>query len=129
MGHVKSDNALAQAYSAADVMIVPSIQESFGQTTSEALACGTPVVAFDATGPQDIVDHQHTGYLAQPFSVDDLAHGIDWILQDAQRHEKLCKQSREKAEKEYALSIQAKAYISLYEDLLANQPSLAQVFV
>jgi len=41
------DISLALVYSAADVIVVPSIQEAFGQTASESLACGTPVVAFN----------------------------------------------------------------------------------
>jgi glycosyltransferase involved in cell wall biosynthesis len=53
-------------YSAADAMVVPSCYEGFGQTVSESLACGTPVVAFDATGPGGIVDHMETGWLAAP---------------------------------------------------------------
>ena len=52
-------------------------QEAFGQTAFERLACGTPVVCFDATGLLDIVEHQINGYLAKPFDTSDLAAGID----------------------------------------------------
>lgn len=118
LGHLNDDLSLAIVYSAADVMIVPSLQESFGQTASEAMACGTPVVAFGATGPQDIVEHQQTGYLAKPFTVEDLAQGIAWVLADPTRHETLCIQARKKAEQDYALERQARQYESLYEDIL-----------
>jgi glycosyltransferase involved in cell wall biosynthesis len=120
LGHISHDDALIQAYSAADVMIVPSLQESFGQTASEALACGTPVVAFNATGPLDIIDHQQTGYLAQPFSIDDLAQGIEWVLADKQRHHQLCQQARATAAATYALANQAQAYKALYQELLKS---------
>ena len=75
-------------------MTVPSRQEAFGQTASEALASGTPVVAFDATGPSDIVDHKKTGYLAQPFDSSDLARGIEWILADENRRNEMGKRAR-----------------------------------
>ncbi len=120
LGSLSDDLSLARVYSAADVMIAPSIQESFGQTGSESLACGTPVVAFDGTGLKDIVDHQQNGYLVRPFEIEDLAQGIAWVLEDKQRHHKLCIQAREKAEREFALEVQARRYLSLYSELLAD---------
>lgn len=116
-----NDDGLKQAYSAADVMIVPSIQESFGQTASEALACGTPVVAFKATGLKDIVDHQKNGYLAKPYEVEDLARGIAWILEDKGRHQQLCLDARQKAKDKFSLGTQARSYLSIYTELLEQQ--------
>ena len=78
-GHV-GDAQLRALYSAADVMVVPSLQETFGQTVSEAMACGTPVVAFGATGLVDIIDHQRNGYLARAYDETSLAEGIEWVL-------------------------------------------------
>ena len=120
LGSLSDDLSLARVYSAADVMIAPSIQESFGQTGSESLACGTPVIAFDGTGLKDIVDHQQNGYLVRPFEIEDLAQGIAWVLEDKERHHKLCIQAREKAELEFALEVQARRYLSLYSELLAD---------
>jgi glycosyltransferase involved in cell wall biosynthesis len=118
LGNLRNDLSLVQAYSAADVMIVPSTQESFGQTASESLACGTPVVAFNATGLKDIVDHQQNGYLAKPYEVEDLARGIAWVLKDSDRLSKLRYHAREKAERAFPLDLQAQRYISLYNELL-----------
>jgi glycosyltransferase involved in cell wall biosynthesis len=118
LGHLHDDLTLALAYSAADVMVVPSTQESFGQTASEALACGTPVVAFNATGLMDIVDHQQNGYLAQPYESGDLADGIAWVLEDRTRHAELRHQARRKAECQFSLELQARRYLSLLQDML-----------
>jgi glycosyltransferase involved in cell wall biosynthesis len=98
-------------------MVVPSRYEAFGQTASEALACGTPVVAFDVTGLKDIVDRQQNGYLAQPYDSEDLARGIAWVLEDAQRHEKLCRNAREKVEAKFTLAVQAREYQKLYQQI------------
>lgn len=118
LGRFDNEVTLSQLYSAADVMIVPSIQESFGQTASESLACGTPVVAFNATGQKDIVAHQECGYLAQPYEVEDLAQGIAWVLQDPQRHQQLRLNARAKAISTYSLDLQAQSYLSLYQEVL-----------
>ncbi|MGF1498597.1 MAG: glycosyltransferase family 4 protein [Elainellaceae cyanobacterium] len=117
LGSFQDDLSLALIYSAADVMIVPSLQESFGQTVSEALACGTPVVAFNSTGPKDIVDHQINGYLAQPYDVQDLSQGIAWVLKDSIRLLRLSAQAREKAERSFPLDLQARQYLKLFEEL------------
>ena len=117
LGHLYDDTSLATVYSAADVMLVPSLQESFGQTASESLACGTPVVAFNATGLKDIVSHQQSGYLAKPYEVDDFTRGIFWVLENEERNSKLSYYARERAERKFTLELQARHYSNLYEEL------------
>lgn len=120
LGSFADDLSLSIVYSAADVMIVPSIQESFGQTASEALACATPVVAFAATGLKDIVAHQVCGYLAKPYQSEDLARGIAWVLEEGDRHPKLCEAARARAVEQFALKVQAQAYQNLFQELTAK---------
>lgn len=117
LGHLYDDTSLATVYSAADVMLVPSLQESFGQTASESLACGTPVVAFNATGLKDIVSHQQCGYLAKPYEVDDFVRGISWVLDNEERISKLSYYAREQVESKFTLELQARCYSKLYEEL------------
>jgi len=47
--------ALSRAYASADVMVFPSLTDTFGLVMLESLACGTPVAAFPATGPKDVL--------------------------------------------------------------------------
>ena len=117
MGHFNDDLSLRIFYSAVDMLIVPSRKEAFGQTASESLACGTPVVAFGATGLLDIVDHKVNGYLAEPFETEDLANGINFIL-NATNYKKLCDNARHKAVKEFDSSVVAKKYLELYSNIL-----------
>ena len=98
LGRLSDDAKLAQVSSAADAMVVPSVQEAFGKTAMEALACGTPVVSFDTSGLRDIVEHQKCGYRAKCYSAEDLANGIAWVLQDPARWRKLSRPAREKVE-------------------------------
>jgi glycosyltransferase involved in cell wall biosynthesis len=50
-----SGESLAAAYRSADVFVFPSRTDTFGLVMIEALACGTPVAAYDVGGPRDIV--------------------------------------------------------------------------
>lgn len=118
LGILNDDLTLALAYSAADVFVAPSIQDNLPNTVLEAIACGTPCVAFDIGGMPDMIEHQQNGYLAQPYEVDDLAQGIRWTLEDRARTQKLSVRAREKAEQEFALLIQARRYQELYQSIL-----------
>jgi glycosyltransferase involved in cell wall biosynthesis len=119
LGLMHDDISLSLLYSAADVMVVPSIRESFGQTASEALACGTPVVAFGATGLLDIVDHLKNGYLAKPYSVENLAEGIEWVLsRNSEETRLLSKNAREKAENAFSIELMTSRYLDLYRSLI-----------
>lgn len=60
----ENQEQLAQLYSAADVYINASIEETFGMTTAEALACGTPAVVFHSTACPEVVD-EHTGIVVE----------------------------------------------------------------
>jgi len=118
LGYLQDDVSLRNVYAAADVMIAPSIEEAFGQTATEALACGTPVIVFTNTGLADIVDQHQNGYIASYCDVDDLARGIVWVLEDADRHSMLRHAARAKAEREYATAVQAQRYLSLFQEIL-----------
>lgn len=120
LGFLKDNISLRLAYSAADVFVAPSIQEAFGKTIIESMSCSTPVVAFDATGPRDIIDHKNTGYLAEPFEPEDLARGIDWVLEDPERCHQLSYQSKIKVENEFSVSVVAEKYIQLYKKIIYN---------
>ena len=117
-GYLGDEESLAVLYAAADVMVVPSRYEGFGQTVSEAMACGTPVVAFDATGPSDIVVDRETGYLADPYDPADVAAGIEWVLDDEGRLERLSEQARDRAVERYHFTDVARQYRDLYESLV-----------
>ncbi len=118
LGSIDDDQKLAAIYSAADVFVVPSIQEAFCQTATEAMACGTPVVAFRATGLLDVIEHKISGYLAQPYDTEDLAHGITWVLEDKARHAELSRRSRLRVETQFDLNKIAQRYSDLYQKQL-----------
>lgn len=117
MGYIRDCSILQTLYSAADVMIVPSLEEAFGQTVTEAMACATPVVSFLETGPAGIVEHKQTGYLARYADVEDLAKGIEWILSDDYIINFLSNNAVLSTQTSYDIKVVAKQYQSLYESI------------
>ena len=105
---------LAKVYSLSDVYLTTAIQEAFGKTVVESMACGTPVVCFDNSGPSDLVTHKKEGYLAKAFSTIDVADGIEWIINN-QNYKLLCKNSRKRALENFDYRVTSKKYIELYK--------------
>jgi glycosyltransferase involved in cell wall biosynthesis len=80
-GVINDESFLVLLYNAADVFVMPSLAESFGQTALESLACGTPVVSFKVGGLTDLIVHKKNGYLADYKNSKDLACGINWVFE------------------------------------------------
>ncbi len=118
LGQLNDDISIALAYAAADAFVLPSVQDNLPNTIVEAIACGTPCVAFNIGGMPDLIEHQQNGYLAQAYKSEDLAQGIAWVLENKERHQKLCLNARKKAEQEFTQQQQASRYLSLFEQIL-----------
>jgi len=117
IGRIYDDEKLSILYSAVDLLAVSSRMESFGLTASEAQSCGTPVVAFNATGLKDIVEHKVTGYLAKPFSSLSFARGIIWVLGNKNRHKNLSLNARKRAIQLWSNEVISKKYKELYFEI------------
>jgi glycosyltransferase involved in cell wall biosynthesis len=120
LGRFTDDVLLRLAYSAADVLVMPSRVEAFGLTAAEAHACGTPVVCFNSTGLADIVDHGVTGALAEPLDPGSLARAIAWVIEEPERCAHLGQAARRKAEATWAEPLIAKQYLNLYLSVQAK---------
>ena len=117
VGRLQDDISLVSLYNAADVIVVPSLQENLSNVILESLSCGTPVVAFDIGGNSDLIEHKKNGYLATPFDVNDLANGLEWVINTVD-YDKLSKKSREKILAEFSEKIVVNNYIQLYKNIL-----------
>ena len=117
-----ADNArLAAVYSAADVLLWPAVAENFPNGIVEAMACGTPAVAFDTGGVRDAVRHLETGYLAAFRDVEDLARGVHLLIGDAAQRGRLSEACRRVAADDYSDERQARRYHDLYARLLEER--------
>ncbi|UZK66356.1 glycosyltransferase family 4 protein [Sphingomonas sp. M1-B02] len=77
---------LGRAVASMDVLFNPSITETFGNVTLEAMACAVPVVAARATGAVDLIEDGVNGFLVPPRDVDAYADSIARLAQDPTLH-------------------------------------------
>ncbi len=119
LGFIEDDAKLALIYSSADVTVVPSVFESFGQVASESISCGTPVVAFNNSGLTDIVEHNVNGLLVEAFDIEGLADSIIRLLSNDGFRQQLSKNARQIAIKKFDISVVAGKYADLFKKLKA----------
>jgi glycosyltransferase involved in cell wall biosynthesis len=114
---INSPADLADIYSMADVHVSPSIEDNLPNTIMEAMACGTPCVAFNTGGIPDLIDHQQNGYLAEFKSATGLAEGLNTIL-NAANDQELSAAARDKVLRDFNNTKVAGQYIRLYQSIL-----------
>ncbi|HBQ99724.1 MAG: glycosyltransferase family 4 protein [Roseofilum sp. Belize BBD 4] len=119
LGKLSDEISLAIVYAAADVFVAPSLQDNLPNTVIEALACGTPVVAFNIGGMPDLIRSEYNGYLAKAYESQDFARGITWLLENQERYQKIRNNARLQATTEWNVTLQANRYKDLFQDILS----------
>lgn len=117
LDYVQDEEKLANIYSAADVMVIPSLQDNLPNTMLESIACGTPVVGFDVGGLKDCIIAGETGYLCKLKDTKELALNTVKAIKNVN----LPKKCRELCLKKYTFQVQANAYKNLYSELLKEK--------
>ena len=111
-GFVSNNRLQSLFYSAADYFVMPSFAEAFGQVALEALACGTPLIAFPNDGAHDLITSGN-GVLCQDFTVDSLVEGIKIAMDEEYDRMKI----REDAIRRFSYDKIGKQYLELYEKI------------
>ncbi len=118
VGHVGDNRWLSLIYSAADIFVIPSLQDNLPNTVLEAMACGTPVVGFAVGGISDMVREGITGCLVPPHDVVSLRLTIKSLLFDRTKTKTMGDQARRLAVNEYSRELQVRRYVDIYKALL-----------
>jgi glycosyltransferase involved in cell wall biosynthesis len=117
LGTITETSKLVQVYNAASVFVLPSLEDNLPNTVMEALACSTPVVAFNTGGLSEMISHLSNGYLSEYRSAESLAEGIYEVL-FKQDYAALSRNARQKVLDTYSESMVAEKYKALYKNLL-----------
>ena len=97
--------------------------EAFGKTIAEAQSCGTPVVCFKNTGPEDIVEHLKTGYVAQHKDEEDLLRGLVYCLTTIFNMEYI----RNRCISKFDIKITVRRYADIYRSLFNDSNNSSEI--
>ncbi len=106
--------------SAADVLLLPSEQESFGLAALEAMACEVPVIASRVGGIPEVVEDGETGFLSEVGDVEKMANDAGNLLAEPELRREMGRRARESAVSRYRTDIVIPRYIEFYERVLAK---------
>ena len=120
LGFLDEVDKIAQAYAAADLVVIPSVLENLPNTLIESLACGRAVVASDCGGMRDGVDHGKTGFLVPVGDADALAARLDEVLANDSLREQFEQQARALFEREFSIEQEASRFEALYAGILSS---------
>src|SRR5262249_52354987 len=118
LGFVNNDRLLSMAYSAADVFVIPSLQDNLPNTVLEAMACGTPVVGFAVGGITEMVRAGITGLVVPSGDTDGFRAAILALAENDNKRREMSANCRRIAIEEYSLELQARRYSEIYKSLL-----------
>ncbi|MBA2920615.1 glycosyltransferase [Sphingomonas sp. MAH-20] len=116
-GHLEKQ-ALARAVASADLMLTPSLTETFGNVVLEAMASGLPVVSADAPSARALVEGGHTGLLCSPLDVQAYADAVAALASDPDRRRTMGAAAR-KASAAYSWDAASESVLQAYRQVLA----------
>lgn len=118
-GWIDGDDLIV-GLSAADVFVMPSIQESFGLMAVEAMACETPVIVFDGTALPYVIKSPLGGISVPSKDIQALSNAIKQLIEDDQLRYEIGKNGRHIVENNYSIELYIKRHVELYNKIIVN---------
>jgi glycosyltransferase involved in cell wall biosynthesis len=112
-GYVPSERLYAH-YHRADIFVLPSLSESFGQVLLEAMSCGLPIVATTAGGIPETIRHGRNGLLVPPGDAAAIVEAVRWLANNSRHRERIGRHNAEHARAHYGWPSVAARYEALY---------------
>lgn len=112
---------LIHAYQACDALLLPSRSEGFGYTALEAMSCGKPVIASNATALPELINDGINGILCSVDDVAQFANACRHLRRDAELCRKMGESARQRAIDQFSSAIAINSYVELINQLVKSK--------
>ena len=109
---------LAELLPGLDLLVHPALREGLGVAVLEAMSVGVPVVASDAGGIPDIIEHERNGLLFAAGDKSGLRNGVLRLLGNEALRQSLARAGRERVETEFSIRSMSRRYVEVYNRVL-----------
>ncbi len=123
VGTIHDDQLLSKVYAAADLFVLPSLEDNMPYTMMESLSSGTPIAAFRAGGMIDIIKDGYNGYIAESADAKSLSEKIFRSYSFPEERIQFGKNGREDMAKNFHLKVQAERYRDIFNDIINKDVS------
>jgi glycosyltransferase involved in cell wall biosynthesis len=120
LGMLNNFDDLSKAYSSVDVVVMPSLQETFGKVFAEGMACGTPTICFNMGGPRDIIEDGENGFLLKIGDYKGITNRINFLMNNPNLKKEMGKKARQNILQKHTIDKEVNHYIKLYNELLSE---------
>jgi glycosyltransferase involved in cell wall biosynthesis len=119
LGSLRGDDEVALAYRAADLFLLPTLEDNLPNTLLESIAAGTPVLAYATGGVPDVLDAGGCGRQVPTGDVDAFAAALVDLVGNPAERARLAERCQPFARAALDISVQARSYLGLYDQLLS----------
>lgn len=118
--YTSSPAELAEYYRAVDLLLIPSKCETFGLVAAEAMACGTPVIAFDAGALREVIGDQQTGIVVSARDIDELARQVDALADNPARRQQMSESAVRRIRDQFSVLDHTQTTVDVYRKIIAT---------
>ena len=120
LGYLKTEEQLREAFSAADIFLLPSLDDNLPNSLLEAMSCGAPPIAFDVGGVPDVINNGANGIIVEATNSRSMSDSILSLISNPRQREFLGIESRRTILERFSPKVQVERYIQLYSELISR---------
>lgn len=118
--YTKDEDIIVNLYNSLDLLLYPSLADNCPLVVLEAMACGTPVVAFPTGGIPELIKNRHSGLITNEINSASLIKASSMLMESEKMRTQMSYKSRQAVIESFTINKQNNSYWSLYERAIQN---------
>ncbi len=118
LGFLNDEEKLVMAYQAADILLIPSLEDNLPNTLLESLACGVPAVGFDVGGIPDLIKDGETGFKVAKGDMRDFLAKVNSLTENPKKRKEMGENGRKRIEQEHNILELSQRLVEIYSNLI-----------